>query len=304
MSSRKNPLFSIVIPTLNEGEMLSMTVENILEVTAYPNIEVVVVDDGSTDGSCDAYRESTRPVRVITADHLGIPRARNLGAEHARGEYVLFIDAHCTVSANWIDRFIEALNARDVAIVGPTFTRLKEPEPRGCGNVWINHRLECAWLEPLETNKPYEVPITPGGCQAFRLKTFRALGGFHTGFTRWGYQDEEICLRAWLLGYRVLVDPAVTVAHYFRDNAGYSVDDKDVLYNFLRLIHLHFSPRRIRRCIAALGEYPGLEEAIDRLYTTDVFEQRKEMNAAQRRTADWLFRVFMPELQLDRGEAC
>jgi glycosyltransferase involved in cell wall biosynthesis len=300
MTSKKNRLFSIVIPTLNEGDLLAMTVENILKVTAYPDIEVIVVDDGSTDGSCDAYRETAKPVRVITANHLGIPRARNLGAEYARGRYVLFLDAHCTVSENWIDRFIAALGARDVAIVGPTFTRLHEPEPRGCGNVWINHRLESAWLEPLPTDKPYEVPITPGGCQAFRIETFREIGGFETGFSRWGYQDEEICLRAWLRGYRVLVDPEITVAHYFRDsNDGYKVDDKDVLYSFLRLIHLHFSPRRIRRCIAALGDYPGLEEAIDRLYASNVFEKRKEMNASQRRSDDWLFRVFMPDLRLE-----
>src|SRR6266508_3982212 len=245
MPSRSNHLFSVVIPTLNEGDMLSMTVESILDVTANPHIEVIVVDDGSIDGSCDRYRETTKkPVRVITGGNLGIPRARNLGAEHAYGEYVLFIDAHCTVSPNWIDRFIEALAPPDVAIAGPTFTRLKEPEPRGCGNVWINHRLESAWLEPLDTDRAYEVPITPGGCQAFRKATFRAIGGFETGFTRWGYQDEEICLRAWLHGYRVLADPTVTVGHYFRNKAGYEVDDKDILYNFLRLIHLHFSPRR------------------------------------------------------------
>lgn len=290
------PLFSVVIPTLNEGTMLSMTVDNILSVTQYPNFEVIVVDDGSTDGSCDRYRATAAPVRVIRADHIGIPRARNLGAEHARGEYVLFIDAHCTVSPNWLNRFVDALAASDVAIVGPTFTRLHEPEPRGCGNVWINHRLESAWLEPLDTDQPYEVPITPGGCQAFRKSTFDAMGGFETGFTKWGYQDEEICMRAWLHGYRVLADPGVTVAHYFRDKAGYSVDDKDVLYNFLRMIHMHFSPSRIRRCIAALGDYPGLESAIDRLYATDIFQKRAQMIGAQRVSEEWLFRVFMPGL--------
>jgi len=290
-----NPMFSVVIPTLNEGPMLSMTVENILSVTDYPNFEVIVVDDGSTDGSCDRYRNDS-PVRVIAADHLGIPRARNLGAEHARGQYVLFIDAHCTVSANWLRRFVEALQPRDVAIVGPTFTRLHEPEPRGCGNVWVNHRLESAWLEPLDTKDPYEVPITPGGCQAFRKSTFAEFGGFETGFTKWGYQDEEICLRAWLHGYRVLADPEVTVAHYFRNKAGYSVDDKDVLYNFLRMIHMHFSPPRIRKCIAALGNYPGLEDAIDRLYATDIFQRREHMIGAQRVSEEWLFRAFMPAL--------
>jgi len=76
------------------------------------------------------------------------------------------------------------------------------------------------------------------------------------------------------------------------------VDDKDVLYNFLRMIHLHFSPRRIRRCIEAVGDYRGLEQAIDRLYATDIFEKRQAMSALQRRTDDWLFDAFMPNLRL------
>jgi hypothetical protein len=125
-----------------------------------------------------------------------------------------------------------------------------------------------------------------------------SMGGFDTGFTRWGYQDEEICLRAWLQGYRVVVDPQIVVAHHFRDKAGYDVDDKDVLFNFLRLIHLHFSPRRIRRCIDALDGYPGLEDAIDRLYAGDIFERRKAMSAQQRRPDEWLFDAFMPDLRL------
>jgi len=71
-----------------------------------------------------------------------------------------------------------------------------------------------------------------------------------------------------------------------------------VLYSFLRLIHLHFSPSRIRRCIDAIGPYPGLEEAIDRLYAGDVFQKRNEMTLAYQRSEDWLFSSFMPDLQL------
>jgi glycosyltransferase involved in cell wall biosynthesis len=294
--SADHKLFSIVIPTFNEGERLHRTVDSILNDTTYAPIEVIVVDDGSTDGSCDRYQRGDERLRVIRTASVGIPRARNLGAGHARGEYVLFIDAHCTVSPDWIERFVAALRDPDVGIVGPAFTRLDETEPRGCGNIWINQKLECAWLEPLDTDRPYEVPITPGGCQAFRKKTFEEIGGFDAGFTRWGYQDEEICLRAWLLGYRVLVDPKVTVAHYFRTKAGYSVPDGDILLNFLRMIHLHLSPPRIRRCIAALGDYPGLEAAIDRLYEGDIFQKRAELLSARYRSDDWFFKVFMPSL--------
>lgn len=290
-------MFSVVIPTCNEGEMLHMTVDSILEQTTYPNYEVIIVDDGSTDGSCDRYQDSGGPVRVIRGESLGIPRARNLGAEAARGEYVVFLDAHCTVSPSWLDLFAEALARPDVAIVGPSFSRLEEPEPRGCGMTWVNHRLNTAWFEPQDIKPPYEVPFTPGGCQAFRLSTFDKLGRFDEGLTKWGYQDIELCLRAWLLGYRVMVNPDSRVAHYFRDKREFEVPDQGVLYNFLRVIHKHFSSKRIRRCIRSIQEYPRLEESIDQLYASDIFQVRAQMEAARVRDDDWFFRTFVPELR-------
>ena len=100
---KTNDLFSIVIPTCNEGEMLHATVENILQQTAYPRIEVIVVDDGSTDGSCERFQETEDPVTVITSSTLGIPRARNLGAivrsAHCAGAQALVIPKDRAVGA-------------------------------------------------------------------------------------------------------------------------------------------------------------------------------------------------------------
>jgi GT2 family glycosyltransferase len=290
-------LFSVVIPTCNEGGMLRMTVESITACTTYPDFEIVIVDDGSTDGSCDAYRAGIGGdrIRVVDGGGVGIPRARNLGEEHASGAYVVFLDAHCRVSANWLDLFAKALRRRDVAIVGPTFTHLEQPEPKGCGMTWLNHKLEKTWFVPVATDRPYEVPITPGGCQAFRRDTFRAIGRFDEGFTKFGFQDVEICLRAWLLGYRIMVNPAVEIAHHFRTERNYQVDDSAIVYNFLRLIHTHFDPARVRRCLRAIGPYPNLERELDRLYQSNVFELRAEMAAARVRDDDWFFEHFVPE---------
>jgi GT2 family glycosyltransferase len=291
-------LFSVVIPTCNEGDMLRMTVESILDRTTYPAFEIVIVDDGSTDGSCDPYRTPGTPdsrTRVVDAGGVGIPRARNFGEEHARGAYVVFLDAHCRVSPGWLDVFAKALGRRDTAIMGPTFTRLEEAEPKGCGMTWLNHKLEKTWIVPAPTKGPYDVPITPGGCQAFRRDTFRAIGRFDEGFTKFGFQDVEICLRAWLLGYRVKVDPAAEIAHHFRTERSYQVEDSGIVYNFLRLIHTHFDPARIRRCLRAIGPYPNLERELDRLYASDVFKLRAEMAAARVRDDCWFFEQFVPE---------
>ena len=291
----RQELFSIVIPTRNEGDLLHMTVDSILSQTTYPELEIVIVDDGSTDGSCDRYSGNKDRVQVVEAGGVGIPRARNLGEKNAHGEYVVFLDAHCRVSANWLDVFADALRSPDVAIVGPTFTRLEEPEPKGCGMTWLNHKLEKTWFVPKESKRPYEMPLTPGGCQAFRRDTFTAIGRFDEGFTRFGFQDVEICLRAWLLGYRVMVNPAAEIAHYFRESRNYEVEDIGIVYNFLRLIHTHFSPDRIRRCLRDIGPYPNLDQALDELYASDVFQIRAEMEMTRRYDDKWFFKQFVPE---------
>jgi glycosyltransferase involved in cell wall biosynthesis len=282
--------FSIVIPTLNEGGLLAMTTNSILGRTDYPDYEIIVVDDGSTDGSTAMYERYPNPrIRLVRARGLGVANARNLGAAHAEGEFVVFLDGHCAVSPNWLDGFAEALAPPDVAIAGPCFTRLHEPLPRGCGMFWADHTLDPSWFEPVDGAGPYEVPLTTGACQAFRRRTFMALGRYEAGFTRWGFEDVEICVRAWLLGYRIVVNPEITVAHYFRESRGYEVDDLEVTYNFLRMLHMHFGAPRIRRVIEALGGNPSIPPALDRVLKSDIFELRGQLDAVRVHDDEWFF---------------
>lgn len=294
-SRRSSGRFSIVIPTLNEGDLLRMTVDSIRDQTRHPDWEVLVIDDGSTDGSTAPFREGDERVRVIDGNGVGVARARNLGARHATGEYVVFLDAHCRVSPGWLDAFAETLATPDVGLTGPTFTRLEAPEPRGCGMVWKDATLDPNWYE-LASEHPYEVPLTTGACQAFRRETFEKLGRYEDGFTRWGFEDVEICLRAWVLGYRVVVSPAAVVAHYFREKRYYEVDDFDITYNFLRMIHMHFSPPRIRRVLRAVGGNPLLPAALDRLYESDIFQVRSELERARVFDDGWFFRNVNGEI--------
>ena len=284
-------MFSIVIPTLNEGTMLAMTTNSILSGTEYPDYEIIVVDDGSTDGSTALYERYPNPrIRLVRTGGQGVARARNLGAAEARGEFVVFLDGHCRVSRNWLDGFASALSPPDVAVVGPCFTRLDSLHPRGCGMFWADYSLDPNWFEPLDGEGPYEVPLTTGACQAFRLRAFHALGRYEDGFTRWGFEDVEICLRAWLLGYRIVVNPEVTIAHHFRESRGYDVDDVEVTYNFLRMLHMHFSASRIRRVLHVLDRNPFVAPALDRVYGSDVLDVRGQLDAVRQRDDEWFFR--------------
>jgi len=290
--------FSIVLPALNEGAMLPMTIDSIARETRGVSYEILIVDDGSTDGSTDLYkRRRNGRVRLIPGGGLGVARARNLGASHANGEYLVFMDAHCRVSPGWLDRFADALSVPDVAVAGPSFTKLESPTPRGCGMRWPDYGLDPCWFEPLDADEPYCVPLTTGACQVFRRETFEGLGWYDDGFTRWGFEDVEICLRAWLLGYRVAVHPGVTVAHFFRESRdNYEVDDLAVTYNFLRMVYLHFSPTRIQRVCKAVKGNPYVRAAQEQLAESDVFERRSQLLASRVRDDEWFFRSVNAEI--------
>ena len=289
---------SVVIPTCNEGDLVTMTVDSVLAAVGEVPVEIVVVDDGSTDGCCDRFRiaPDTR-VRLVETGGLGVAGARNAGAEEASGEMLVFLDAHCTVEPGWIDQLARAMRRPDVALVSPTFTQLgAEHSLRGAGMGWAGTMLESFWYEPVESaDRAYEVPLTCGACQAFPTATFHALGRFDDGCTRWGFEDHEIALRAWLLGYRVVVHPEVTVAHLFRtERSNYEVDDTQVLFNFLRMTHLHLSDERLRRMDAELQHHAGFAEAQRMLDASDTRLLREELLAVRQRDDDWFFATFFP----------
>ncbi|GAA1971182.1 hypothetical protein GCM10009776_37710 [Microbacterium deminutum] len=276
---------------------MGMTTDSVLDGTDWPDVEVIVVDDGSTDDSTVRYRRRPDPrLRILRGSGLGVAKARNLGAQHARGEFVVFLDAHCQVSADWLDRFALALAEPDVALVSPCFTRLREPEPRGCGIFFGDAGLEQHWFEPRDSDTAYDVPLNIGACQALRRDVFDGLGRYDMGFTSWGFEDVELCLRAWLFGWRVQADPIATVAHQFRDARGYDVDDQDVVYNFVRMLALHFDEPELSVILAARGPNPNIAGALERITVDGTLQQRHRYDEMRLRPARWFFQHINPTI--------
>lgn len=95
MIHKKPELLSVIVPVYNAEKYIQTTINCLLHQT-YPNLEIVVVDDGSTDGTadiCDENGARSSSVRVIHQKNSGVYAARNNGLEAAKGKYIAFIDA-------------------------------------------------------------------------------------------------------------------------------------------------------------------------------------------------------------------
>jgi len=112
-------LVSVIVPVYNTEKYLSECVESILANT-YPALEVILVDDGSTDTSpaiCDAYARKDSRVRVIHQENCGLVEARNAGLAIAGGTYVAFVDSDDTVSSVIYEQMVSAMENHDADIV-------------------------------------------------------------------------------------------------------------------------------------------------------------------------------------------
>jgi glycosyltransferase involved in cell wall biosynthesis len=291
----RQPKVSIVIAALNEGENLVDTVHCILRNSDYPGLEVLVVDDGSTDGSGWRLRSCFHDhhhVHLIEGGHLGVARARNQGAAMASGEVLVFLDGHCYTPPGWLQGLIAPLEDPAVGMVGPAFASLGEVDgPRGYGAIWGNPMLEIEWL-PRKAEMAYEVPLHPGGCQAVRGADFQALGGYDAGMARWGSEGEELSLRYWLMGFEVVVQPAVVLHHLFRKRHPYQVQPPKVIYNRLRMATMHFGSARLGELIQRLsgtGEFPAI---VQWLLESDASFRREELLLKRKRDDEWFFSRF------------
>lgn len=287
------PEISVVVLTLNEGVMLRKTV-SALDATLPENAEIIVVDDGSTDGSTDFLQNGSGGggrVLLERTDHLGVARGRNFGGRKARGNLIVFSDAHVEPPPGWWRPLAEALKDPEAGAVGPGITDFADPDRRGFGMRYLDASLDSEWLCP-EFDDVLPVPLLPGGFWAIRREVFERTGGLDEGMMRFGSEDFEFSLRLWMLGYELRAVPEVEVAHLFRDARDSVVENRWALHNQLRTAYLHFSDERFARVRKALSEVEGFQAGLRLFKRSDAPSRRALIRAARVRDDGWYFARF------------
>lgn len=282
---------SVVVISHNEGAHLRRTVHSLL-ATLPADGEVIVVDDGSTDGSADEFATGYGGVTVLhPPERLGAARARNAGAGAAQGAVIAFSDAHVTVPLGWWQPLLAVLDRPDVGAVGPIISAMGATDRKAFGFRWRDAALNVEWLG-WQSDEPHPVPMLGSGFFAMRREVFDQIGGFDPGLVLWGMEDAELSLRLWTLGYECWLVPAVDVEHLFRPAHPYRLDWETLLTNMLRVAVVHFGPERTRRVVGCLTTNSAFPGAFARLAGSDTWTRRAGVRAARRYDDEWFFRRF------------
>jgi glycosyltransferase involved in cell wall biosynthesis len=206
-------LVSVIIPARNEARGIAAVIQAVqAQSHAGWDLEVVVVDDGSSDGTAESARAAGARVLVLESGGEGgnPARARNLGAATASGDPIVFLDADCVPESGWLARLLVA-HDEGAAVVGGALDL-----PQG---VSLTARCDyyCGWYHVHSKRPSGVVPNHPPGNLSVRRHVFATSSGF-TEQQPVAYAHEELAWQGEVQrsGGRIVFEPAAVVRHYNR----------------------------------------------------------------------------------------
>ena len=200
------PMISLVVPAYNEGLVIQAAIRSLL-LLDYPNYEIIVIDDGSTDDTYEKALSTAReanaiPIRVITKRNGGKAEALNTGMTAARGEFILNMDGDSKLSSNTLRACIRHFdNPKIGAVAGNVKVINRE-------NVWTNIQA-LEYVEGLAMARKAQsfmriVNIIPGPLGMFRKTVLQQVGGYdHDTFA----EDCDLTLKMLMRGWQIAYEP-------------------------------------------------------------------------------------------------
>lgn len=230
-------IVSIVIPIFNQAQFLSETVESVINST-FKQVEIIIVDDGSTDGSAEVALKlkdaSPQIASVIIQENSGPAKARNEGIKIARGKYILPLDGDDLIAPTYIENAVKALEENpEVKVV--------YSEAEKFGDKTGKWKLKPFSLKALSLDNMIFVSAF------YRKKDWENVGGYDERMT-WGWEDWEFWINMLKSGGGVVKLPETGFFYRIRKNSRRKSTNKESKQKTIDLInskHLDFMVSQI-----------------------------------------------------------
>ncbi len=214
------PLISILMVTYNCREFLRPCLDSIRRNTAYPNYELVAVDNNSSDGSQDILREyaagDSRIHLELLAENLGFAGGNNEAARHSRGEYLLPLNPDTIVTFGWMHRLLRLFqNCPDTGIAAPVTNFSGNETKIDFEYVDLASMEEFAHaVAQRQMGNSFEIAVAPLLCGLIPRQLWMALGGLDENFRVGMFEDDDFSGRVRQAGYRIKVAEDCFVHHF------------------------------------------------------------------------------------------
>ena len=199
------PLYSVIVPAYQAADSLGLCLDALNAQTVARDLyEVIVVDDGSTDGTGEIAQQAG--ARVIAQRNAGPAAARNAGAAAGRGDLLLFTDADCAPVPGWVAALaVPFADERVAGAKGTYLTSQRAMVPRFTQLEYEDRYDRMAGVESIDFVDTYSA--------AYRRDIFLANGGFDSTFPTASVEDQEFSFRLAEKGYRLVFVPSANVFH-------------------------------------------------------------------------------------------
>jgi GT2 family glycosyltransferase len=218
---KNNPLVSIIIVNWNGGKVFDDCLNSLNRIN-YPNWELIVVDNGSVDGSERNLRErasKAKEVRLIkNSENLGFVPANNQGYEKAKGDYLLLLNNDTRVTPNFLSKMVKRLlKDPSIGVIQPKIFLMDKPGYLdNCGSYLTKIGFLEHWgffeKDKEEFDREKEIFSAKGACMLIQKGLVDDIGLFDPDFVSY-FEESDFCWRVWLVGRRVLYYPKARIFH-------------------------------------------------------------------------------------------
>jgi N-acetylglucosaminyl-diphospho-decaprenol L-rhamnosyltransferase len=221
------PAVDIVIPTLDGGEMLTACLE---KVAGRADVGVILVDNGSTDGSIERALDRFPAIRVVRNEtNRGYAPACNQGAAQATAPLVLFLNNDALLELSQLDALLDAARSDDRTAIWQPVTYGTDGTLEATGDHFTWWGIFRHLQAPPASSGDVEVFSTVGAALLVRRSAFEELGGFEDSYFAY-YEESDLCWRARVAGWNVKVVIDARVEHIGSSTTGQIFEPHAVRY--------------------------------------------------------------------------